>query len=80
MEEDDEGAGQGQVRLRLVVNGEERELPDGITVTAMLESMALGPKWVVVERNGQPVERRDMATTVLADGDVLELVKAVAGG
>ena len=80
MEEDDEGPGEGQVGLRLVVNGEQRDLPDGITVTAMLESMELGPKWVVVERNGEPVERRDMATTVLADGDVLELVKAVAGG
>ena len=80
MEEDDEGQGQGKGRLRLIVNGEPRELPDGITVTAMLESMELGPKWVVVERNGEPVERRDMATTVLCDGDVLELVKAVAGG
>lgn len=80
MEEDDEGTGQGEVGLRLVVNGEGRELPDGITVAAMLESMELGPRWVVVERNGEPVERRDMATTVLADGDVLELVKAVAGG
>ena len=80
MEEDDEGPGEGQVGLRLVINGEPRDLPDGITVTAMLESMELGPKWVVVERNGEPVERRDMATTVLADGDVLELVKAVAGG
>jgi sulfur carrier protein len=66
--------------LRLTVNGEPRELPDGSTVAAMLESMNLGAKWVVVERNGEPVERRDMPTTVLTDGDVLELVRAVAGG
>lgn len=83
MEEDDEGEGQGQGRAALItvtVNDERRELPDGCTVTAMLESMELGPKWVVVERNGEPVEKRDMDTTVLADGDRLELVKAVAGG
>ena len=80
MEEGDEGEGKGQGRLTVVVNGERRELPEGSTVTAMLESMALGAKWVVVERNGEPVERRDMATTVLVDGDTLEIVRAVAGG
>lgn len=66
--------------ITVIVNDEPRELPDGCTVTAMLLSMDLGPKWVVVERNGDPVERRDMPTTVLADGDRLELVRAVAGG
>jgi thiamine biosynthesis protein ThiS len=66
--------------ITVIVNDEPRELAEGCTVTAMLVSMDLGPKWVVVERNGEPVERRDMPTTVLADGDRLELVKAVAGG
>jgi len=66
--------------LTVIVNGEQRDLPDGCTLVALLEQMDLGPKWVVVERNGEPVEKRDMATTVLADGDQLELVKAVAGG
>lgn len=81
MEEDDEGKGQGQVGLiTVIVNDEPRTLPAGCTVTAMLASMDLGPKWVVVERNGEPVERRDMPTTVLIDGDRLELVRAVAGG
>lgn len=64
----------------VVVNDEPRELADGGTVIDLLTSMDLGPKWVVVERNGEPVERRDMPTTVLHDGDRIELVKAVAGG
>lgn len=81
MEEDDEGEGQGQVGLiALHVNGEPREIDAGTTVVGLLESMGLGAKWVVVERNGEPVEKRDMATTVLAEGDRLELVRAVAGG
>jgi sulfur carrier protein len=66
--------------ITVIVNDEPRQLPDACTVTAMIESMDLGVKWVVVERNGEPVERRDMATTVLTDGDRIELVKAVAGG
>ena len=66
--------------MTVIVNGEARQIAPGSTVVALLESMNLGAKWVVVERNGEPVERRDMPTTVLADGDRLELVKAVAGG
>ena len=40
----------------------------------------LGQVGVVVERNGEAVGRAEMGTTVLADGDRLELVRAVAGG
>jgi sulfur carrier protein len=80
VEEDDEGEGQGQGGLTVIVNGEARVVAAGSTVVALLESMELGAKWVVVERNGEPVEKRDMASTVLGDGDRLEIVRAVAGG
>jgi sulfur carrier protein len=66
--------------MRVVSNGEPVELPDGATVGDLLGALGLGARWVVVERNGEPVERRHVATTVLADGDRLELVRAVAGG
>ena len=66
--------------MRVVSNGEPVELPDGATVDDLLAQLGLGGRWVLVERNGEPVARRDLATTVLADGDRLELVRAVAGG
>ena len=66
--------------MRLVVNGDEQEVADGATELGLLEQLGLGPKWVVVERNGEPVERRDVATTTLGEGDRIELVRAVAGG
>ena len=66
--------------MRLVVNGDDTELADGATVLDLLTHLGLGPKYVIVERNGEPVERRDVTTTALADGDRIELVKAVAGG
>ncbi|MDQ3643073.1 MAG: sulfur carrier protein ThiS, partial [Actinomycetota bacterium] len=52
----------------------------GSTVDDLLVALGLGGKWVVVERNREPVARADLATTVLADGDRIELVRAVAGG
>jgi sulfur carrier protein len=66
--------------MNLVVNGDETEVADGATVLDLLTQLGLGPKWVIVERNGEPVERRDVKHTSLADGDRIELVRAVAGG
>jgi sulfur carrier protein len=66
--------------MHLVVNGDDTVVPDGATVLSLLEHLGLGPRWVIVERNGEPVERRDAPSTMLAEGDRIELVRAVAGG
>jgi len=64
----------------VIANGDAVEVADGSTVDDLLVDMGLGGRWVLVERNGDPVERRHLTTTVLAEGDRLELVRAVAGG
>ena len=66
--------------VRVTANGDLVELADGATVDDLLAHLGLGRRWVLVERNGAPVERRDTTTTRLVDGDRLELVRAVAGG
>jgi len=66
--------------MEVVANGKPVEVADGATVADLLAHLGLGPRWVVVERNGEPVERARVATTTLIDGDRLELVRAVAGG
>lgn len=66
--------------MTVVANGDPVELADGSTVDDLLGFLGLGGKWVVVERNREPVARADLASTVLADGDRIELVRAVAGG
>ncbi|HEV7888161.1 MAG TPA: sulfur carrier protein ThiS [Acidimicrobiales bacterium] len=66
--------------MQVLANGSPTDLPDGATVEDLLSLLGLGGKWVLVERNGEPVNRRDLATTTLAEGDKLELVRAVAGG
>ena len=64
----------------VTANGKPVEIDDGATVTELLENLGLGAKWVLVERNGEPVPRKELPVTRLADGDRLELVRAVAGG
>ena len=66
--------------MRVVANGDEVEVADGATVDDLLGVLGLGGKWVLVERNGEPVPRAELASTALSDGDRLELVRAVAGG
>jgi sulfur carrier protein len=66
--------------IRVTVNGEPREIPAGTTLPELLETLGLGVGWVVVEHNGTALLRHEVEATVLADGDVLELVRAVAGG
>lgn len=66
--------------MTVVVNGAARELPEGSTAGDLLRDLGLGSGWVVVERNGEALLRSEVDGVPLADGDVLEVVRAVAGG
>ena len=66
--------------MRVTANDDPVDVPEGATVADLLTALGLDRKWVVVERNGEPVARADVASTVLAAGDRVELVRAVAGG
>ena len=66
--------------MKVTANGDEVTLGDPSSVMDLLEHLGLGARWVLVERNGEPVDRADLAVTQLAEGDRLELVRAVAGG
>ena len=66
--------------MRVTVNGGDRELPDGTGLVALLEQLGLRAGSVVVEHNGEALVRSELDAVVLADGDRLELVRAVAGG
>jgi sulfur carrier protein len=66
--------------MRVTVNGAERELADGTTMVQLVESLGLHVGSVVVEHNGTALLRSEVVAASLGDGDVVELVKAVAGG
>ena len=68
------------VSIRARVNGEERDLPEGTTVAALLQRLGVGTPRVAVERNREIVPKAEYATTVVAPGDALEIVEFVGGG
>lgn len=66
--------------MRLTVNDQPTDLPDGATVAALLERLALPGTRVAIEVNKRLVRRADHAATRLRDGDVVEVVTLVGGG
>jgi sulfur carrier protein len=66
--------------MRIVLNGEDREVPEGVTVIGLLRELGLEGVLVAVERNEEIVPRAAHATTTLADGDTVEVVHFVGGG
>ena len=66
--------------MKATINGETRELPDGTTVAALLEELGAPRFGIAVARNDRVVRRSEYETHVIADGDTIEIIKAVAGG
>ncbi len=69
-----------RAHITVLANGTPMEVPEESSVEDLLRLLELGGRWVLVERNGEPVPRGQLGSTRLAEGDRLELVRAVAGG
>lgn len=66
--------------MRVRVNGEEKEVPAGLTVAGLLAVLGLPGEGVAVERNLEIVRRADWERVPVAAGDTFEIVRAVGGG
>ncbi len=74
------GESPGSVAMEIIVNGEAQEIPEGATVAQLLESMKIPTAGTAVARNDTVVRKAQHADTVLAAGDRIEIIRAVAGG
>ncbi len=73
-----------QAAMKITLNGEPLEIAPGTTV-AMLVLRLSGesgrdPRGIAVERNREIVPKSEHGSTVLGDGDQIELVQFVGGG
>jgi len=66
--------------MRILVNGEPKDVPGTPTVLDLLTQLGLGDRPVAVERNAEIVPRAQHGQTALAEGDTLEVVQFVGGG
>jgi sulfur carrier protein len=66
--------------MRVIVNDQPTDLPDGASVAELLTTLALPGTRVAVEVNRQLVRRLQHGETHLKDGDTIEVVTLVGGG
>lgn len=66
--------------MTIQLNGEQREVPDALTLAGLIEWLELPADRVAVERNLEVVKRSNWSETKLEEGDRLELVRMVGGG
>ncbi len=66
--------------MQVRVNGEDKELAEGVSVAALLEFMELEVNGIAVALNMEIVRRGEYGDTHLSNGDEVEIVRAVGGG
>jgi sulfur carrier protein len=66
--------------IQIVVNGEPREVPDGIGVSELLLHLGLPAGRVAIERNLEILPRAQWVVTAVKPGDRYEIVHLVGGG
>lgn len=66
--------------MKIVLNGEEREVPEGLSVAGLLAHLGIASGRVAIERNLDILPRDQWESTPLAPGDRFEIVHFVGGG
>ncbi len=66
--------------IRIKVNGGERDIPAGTSVSALLLILGIEGRRIAVELNREIVPKSEHVKRVLAEGDQLEIVTMVGGG
>jgi sulfur carrier protein len=66
--------------MRVTLNGEARDLRDGLMLGDLIVELGLAERRIAVELNRDIVPRTAYAAQALCEGDVLEIVQFVGGG
>lgn len=66
--------------MKIRINEEERDVPEGASVADVVETLSLNPKFIAVEVNLELIPRGEHASHKLSAGDQLEVVTLVGGG
>ncbi len=67
--------------MKLIVNGKERNLEEGLTVSGLLTAQDVKmPEMVSVELNGRILKRSEFENTSLNEGDKVEFLYFMGGG
>ena len=66
--------------MNIVINGEQHQVPEEVTLGAVVSMMTRAAGGVAAALNGDVIRRVAWESTRLAAGDEVEVVTAVQGG
>jgi sulfur carrier protein len=66
--------------MRVLVNGEAMEVPEGVSVDGLLEHLKVKREYTAVALNREITPKARYADTHLKDGDKVEIVRPMGGG
>jgi len=67
-------------KMKIIINGEEREFKDDATLQEILKELSLDGKVMAAALNMEIVKQTEWENCVLKDSDKLELLDFVGGG
>ena len=66
--------------ITLQINGQEKAVAESTTLQAYVDSLGVDLQHIAVAHNGTVLRRDELPHVVLAEGDRVEIVRAVGGG
>ncbi len=66
--------------MTVTINGQEREIPEEITISELLDFLNVSSRTVAVELNLEIIEREERSVKKIKHGDKLEILQFVGGG
>jgi len=66
--------------MKATINGEVRDVPEGLTMEGLLAHIAAPQSGIAVAKNDRVVKRGAFAEETVQEGDRIEIIRAVAGG
>ena len=66
--------------IKVRINAEQRELEAGLNVTELLALVGVAQAGVMVEKNGEVINRDRFDEEPVQEGDKLELIRLIGGG
>lgn len=66
--------------MEVTINGDKKNVPEGLTVAALLQQLTLPAERVAIERNRDILPRARWDATAVEAGDSYEIVQLVGGG
>jgi sulfur carrier protein len=70
----------GDSGMKITVNGQAREVPDDLTVDRLLAHLGVKREFTAVALNREVTRRADYGSTIVRDGDHVEIVRPMGGG